>query len=396
MAGDEHASAVAVALQRKGVAFERWVGADLPTEMEITHSTSSTNEAACTVREGSGKVITPPFTSVWNRRLVRPFLPTDWLENQDKAFARLQLDHFWRITYSQLGDGAVWANGFEAANRAKNKVRQLSAAVAVGFRIPETIISNSPSDIRRFIAASPKEGSIVFKSFTQARWREGDDTAVIQTTKIGLDDLPSDIALRACPGIFQHYIVKRSEVRAYFLGASAFSIEIDSQIDARGQVDWRGIPGADIKAVPLKLPAEVHARSLEAMRMLGIITASFDFIITPSGEYIFLEINEAGQFLWIERLLPHEMPLLDATTRFLTSPSANFQWSNDMRTGLSLCDPVFDEAWQRDWLESASGHVHRPMHNMADTEEVAFAYRRKATQALASSVRAGSLTATLS
>jgi hypothetical protein len=43
---------------------------------------------------------------------------------------------------------------------------------------------------------------------------------------------------------------------------------------------------------------------------MGLTYAALDFVVTPEGEHVFLEINPAGQWGWIERALG--MPITDA------------------------------------------------------------------------------------
>ncbi|MEZ4456069.1 MAG: hypothetical protein R2882_05895 [Gemmatimonadales bacterium] len=52
---------------------------------------------------------------------------------------------------------------------------------------------------------------------------------------------------------------------------------------------------------PHELPLEVQERILLLMRRLGLEYGAIDFRLTPEGEYVFLEINPAGQFLYIEQ-----------------------------------------------------------------------------------------------
>lgn len=35
--------------------------------------------------------------------------------------------------------------------------------------------------------------------------------------------------------------------------------------------------------------------------MLGVLFGALDFVRTPSGEYVFLESNVNGQWLWIQQ-----------------------------------------------------------------------------------------------
>jgi glutathione synthase/RimK-type ligase-like ATP-grasp enzyme len=49
-----------------------------------------------------------------------------------------------------------------------------------------------------------------------------------------------------------------------------------------------------------ELPAEVARRCVALTRALGLAYGAIDLVLTPEGRYVFLEINPAGQYLWIE------------------------------------------------------------------------------------------------
>ncbi len=36
------------------------------------------------------------------------------------------------------------------------------------------------------------------------------------------------------------------------------------------------------------------------MKIFGLVYGAFDFIVTPDGRYVFLEVNPSGQYMWIE------------------------------------------------------------------------------------------------
>lgn len=62
------------------------------------------------------------------------------------------------------------------------------------------------------------------------------------------------------------------------------------------------------------------------MRRMGLVFGALDFIVTPEGDYVFLEVNEQGQFLWIEELNPN-IPILDMFVQFLTHGKRDFIWN---------------------------------------------------------------------
>jgi glutathione synthase/RimK-type ligase-like ATP-grasp enzyme len=53
--------------------------------------------------------------------------------------------------------------------------------------------------------------------------------------------------------------------------------------------------------VPCELPETLQTQCLDLMKRLGLNYGALDFILSENGDYIFLEINCAGQYLWIEQ-----------------------------------------------------------------------------------------------
>jgi D-alanine-D-alanine ligase-like ATP-grasp enzyme len=53
------------------------------------------------------------------------------------------------------------------------------------------------------------------------------------------------------------------------------------------------------------------------MRHLDLEIAGFDFILTPEGEMVFLEINAAGQWAWVQETTG--LPIAAAIARRLAA-----------------------------------------------------------------------------
>ena len=62
------------------------------------------------------------------------------------------------------------------------------------------------------------------------------------------------------------------------------------------------------------------------MHDLGLAFGCLDFIVTPDGKYVFLEVNQMGQFLWVEVANP-DLLVLDAFCHLLVSGTADFPWA---------------------------------------------------------------------
>lgn len=59
-------------------------------------------------------------------------------------------------------------------------------------------------------------------------------------------------------------------------------------------------------------------RLFQMVRIFGLQFASMDMILTPDGEYVWIELNPNGQFYWME--LPTGVPLAQAMANLLLYP----------------------------------------------------------------------------
>lgn len=76
---------------------------------------------------------------------------------------------------------------------------------------------------------------------------------------------------------------------------------------------------------PCDLPDEVIRSLRRVLSMLGLRFGAFDIAETADGEYVFFEVNEAGQWLWQEIHCP-ECRILQPFCEFLLNASDNFYW----------------------------------------------------------------------
>src|SRR5262249_32165030 len=112
------------------------------------------------------------------------------------------------------------------------------------------------------------------------------------------DELDLLHLVRHAPVIFQQYVPAVYDLRVTIVGSSVFPAAIHSQ-DTAYPVDCR-IDIAHARIDPVELPVELEKQLLELTRRLGLVYGAVDLRLTPDGPYVFLEINPAGQFLYIE------------------------------------------------------------------------------------------------
>jgi len=320
-AGDRHATSVAHALRAQGNRAVLWYGSDYPTRQ--TASISLGDRSVCQWEvSGTGVDIgRTPFDVVWQRRRSRAVLPNE-IHSADRAAAERECNAFTDALWELIEPGALWVNPNVGRARARHKPLQLLEAVRAGLSTPPTLCSNDPERIREFMA-SHKRG-VIYKAFLPAHWITHDGGACAFTAVLTPDDLPSDDILRLTPGIFQPRIEKDYELRSTYVGDYCATAKLLSQKNEASMVDWRASFG-DLAVERSSLPAEVDSACRRLMRRLEIVFGCFDFIVTPRGEHVFLEINEMGQFLWLDEA-NDEFDLFGAFCHFLGDGYCGSDW----------------------------------------------------------------------
>ena len=333
---DLHADAVRWGLDRIGHPTIFWPAGRFPADQALSARLGPGGETFSLGLAGE-TIDLAGVATVWNRRRGRPAMsPT--LDARDLGFATEQSRQHLDAFLSTACPGALWVNGIHAARMEVNKIHQLRLARQAGFAVPATLFSNAPDEIRSFFNAH--RGNVVYKTYKLGVWAEkaagGGKLSVNYTSAVTAASLADSAALAIAPGIFQERIAKAFEVRTTIMGESSFSARIEAGDGADAAVDWRALPRDRLRLRPFAVPPEIREKCLGYMRSAGLRFASFDFIVTPDGEFCFLEVNQMGQFLWKEEKLP-ELPLLDAMCAFLAAGDPEFRYEPG-RERLRLAD----------------------------------------------------------
>jgi glutathione synthase/RimK-type ligase-like ATP-grasp enzyme len=322
--GDTDSMNIVVALESKGHRVLRWVGDNYPSRQTASIFVSNNEALNGQFVDGDLRLSVDDIDVVWLRRPRWPSVP-DTIHPDDKEVATQECKMFVQSAFQAAWQNAVWVNPLDGKRKASSKILQLQLAAGLGFNIPDTLITNNPADIRKFIHGYP-EGAIA-KPLLGGYWSDGPRCRANYTFEVTLDILPKDPILQACPCIYQRKIKKAFEVRATFFGSEVVAVRLDSQLHVETSIDWR-IGDPSIQSVRnFFLPLEIREKCRNLMLHLGIVHGSFDFAIDENNDWIFFELNEAGQFLWIEHYVP-EIPVLEIAAQFLELPSIDFRVQN--------------------------------------------------------------------
>jgi glutathione synthase/RimK-type ligase-like ATP-grasp enzyme len=341
---DSHAYPVMWALQQLGKKAALWYSHDFPQHQSCSLKIPKNDSLPAFEFSVPNPLGGPPTSfsdvdTIWLRRWYKP-AADETLHPADKQFAQNESGEFLQSALYTLSETPrFWVNPLAPKVRADRKTVQLVYAKRYGLRIPDTLVSNHPEDIRRFFAEHG--GRIVYKSITPVSWvrREEDKCMGTYTTALTAELLADDDALNGAPGIYQEQLEKDYELRVTIIGNNVFAAKIDSQKSGFYPTDWRANQFSSAMTVEAyDLPEPIRAQCTELMRALGLVFGAMDFVVTPKGEYIFLEVNEMGQFLWVEGL-DASIPLLDCFARFLASGDPAFKYTpGDNRLRLSDYD----------------------------------------------------------
>jgi glutathione synthase/RimK-type ligase-like ATP-grasp enzyme len=242
------------------------------------------------------------ITSVWERRpeapsaLVVQNTPEINQHNLKEALGFLQ---FLRYSIKDIYSIGSIVNDRVAAS----KILQLQTAHKVGFTTPDTCFSNRKEDVLEW--AAPHE-YVVLKSIENDNvWNdEAGVEYVFYTQKIKSNQLAGlpDEAFSQTVSYLQNYMEKSYELRITVVDEKVLACKIDSQLldEDKGKIDWRQGYEHGLKHEVYELPQAISDRCVLFLQQLGLHFGCFDFIVTPAGDFVFLECNPNGQWLWIE------------------------------------------------------------------------------------------------
>jgi glutathione synthase/RimK-type ligase-like ATP-grasp enzyme len=232
-----------------------------------------------------------------------PVLPPE-VAAHDAEYCLRESDWFLKgALYSRtaLSHPVKWMSHPANIQLAESKIYQLSVARSHGFAVPDTLISNDAERIRRFF--EEKGGEVVAKPLRLGYFDYGDRQTGVFTSRVALDDLSEDAPLRMAPVIYQEMIPKLFDIRVTVVGQRVFAAAIDSQSEPSATLDWRRTDNEDLPHYAHELPEPVQKACLDYMNALGLDFGALDFVLTPQNEYVFLEVNPNGQWIWIEEKL---------------------------------------------------------------------------------------------
>jgi glutathione synthase/RimK-type ligase-like ATP-grasp enzyme len=232
------------------------------------------------------------FHSVWFRRTKLPDLQVE--NESEKLYFLGEYDSLLNNLFMQLNT-KKWLSNPTFVYQAENKIFQLQIAQKIGFKIPDTIITNQHSVLKGFL--SKHNNNIIVKPLSQGRIRNDSGLKLIYTSKITTNIIDKIDTYSLTPSIYQEYIAKEYELRITVVNKKVFAAKVDSQKYDGTKTDWRK---AKIPFEKYLLPIDIEIKCIELVQKLNLAFGAIDMIKNSKGDYVFLEINPNGQWAWLD------------------------------------------------------------------------------------------------
>jgi ATP-grasp ribosomal peptide maturase len=222
----------------------------------------------------------------------------------------------WSNAEARLGLGGVlgavprWLNHPCDIARAEYKPLQLQNARAVGLTVPDTLITNDPDTARRF---AKEHEQVIYKPLSAVTVSENDQHRIVYANRVSADDITDSVNVTA--HLFQAWVDKAYEVRLTVVDDDFFAVRIDAESPAAA-IDWR-TDYDHLRYSLIDVPDEIRHGVSGLLDMLMLRFAALDFVVTPSGEWVFLEANPNGQWAWLQDATgaPIAAAIADALTK---------------------------------------------------------------------------------
>lgn len=289
--GDLHAELVAHWIGQAGGRASLVYADCVPADGGISYDPARPTETRL-ARGGGGTVTPGELDLLWWRRVGRPRVP----ERVTDPDAREVVSNDSRdsvVGAFRSGFEGIWVSHPDATRNAEFKLVQLRAAVEAGLRVPATLVSQVPDDIRAF--CDSVGGRMVAKPVASAL------DVPLRAGVLTSAELPADEVLALSPAIYQEYVPGVSHLRACTWGSTVLCGTIESQI-----MDWRTDRHPVVGTA--QIDDDTAARLADLNARLGLEMGISDLKpAADGGPPYWLEVNPQGQFLFLEALGGPEM-----------------------------------------------------------------------------------------
>jgi glutathione synthase/RimK-type ligase-like ATP-grasp enzyme len=239
------------------------------------------------------------ISHIWYRR-PEEFKHEAFDDSPEGKYARAEWAEFFENFFAHVPKER-WMNHPSANAGASRKLEQLSIATKLGIKIPDTLVTQEPHELRAFY--TKHGGRLIVKPLSTGYIERGKEEAdsLIYTNLLRRSDMDRLEELSVCPTLFQEFVEKDYDVRITVVDSELTAVKlVAKEADGKQRCDIRRNNMVDVSYLEIDLPEQVASVIWKLMRNYCLRFAAIDMVVSGAGEWIFLEINPNGQWAWID------------------------------------------------------------------------------------------------
>ena len=195
-------------------------------------------------------------------------------------------------------EGIEWLTQLDVFGAAENKPLQYQRAAQAGVPIPEWVVTTDAN-------ALPTEGEWVSKPLGRGSFIDDKGGGwVVPTAAVDLRKHRQELI--RVPFLLQRQILATIHARVVTVGVPP-SCTVQSATLAASELplDWRLAEAGHLGFTATPAPARVHALAVKATTALDVGYSAQDWICDQDGAWWFVDLNPAGQWLFLPPEVAH-------------------------------------------------------------------------------------------
>jgi hypothetical protein len=305
---DVHVPYVTKKLESRGAHYLAFDPQHFPANAEISICYDRNGVAHRTLNYRQQGIDLGQLNAVWNRAVVRRPIADAKVKEEQRWWVSEGCSRFlaelWEcveclwLPNRPIADREPWfrvddprdETGLTAhphrlgASSAYNKLHQLVVAGQLGFKVPRTLVTNSPKRFLEFYAQC--QSQVICKHAGVLRAVRDGEECMGYTYPVQRRNIADYQLIRYSPVVFQEEVPKKVELRVTVVAAKVFSAAIQSQESRLLRHDWRHYHdfGQSKYYSVHMLPERIERLCARLVKTLGLCFGAIDLILTPEDE----------------------------------------------------------------------------------------------------------------
>lgn len=293
-AEDATAAYLCAKLEQSGVSFQR-----IDTDTLISRSRLSYTPS-CPALSLDGQWYQPlQIDHIWYRRPEK-LKNSRFAESPEDQYTLREWSEGFENFFSHVPEQR-WMNHPSVNAAASHKLQQLTVAADLGFRIPDTLVTQDRDEFLKFFRKHGEQVIVKPLSTGYIERPADQNDSLIYTNRVSRERFPTLENLSLCPTLFQQFIRKDCDVRITVVDGEVHAVKLfGRENDGTQRCDIRRYNMADVKYERTQLPSDIQSAVLRMMKNYRLRFGALDMAIDLDGHWYFFEINPNGQWAWLD------------------------------------------------------------------------------------------------